>query len=457
MIRRLVSLALAAALWEPASAAWPTLDYSGKLAPSAMVGLESQRVFNLPFRLVESEVSWGQAFWELKANLAVEMRWRGAERYQPKLDVREFYLSFYPAFGEIRIGRQIQAWGVVDGNNPTDNLNPYDYYYLFDPGAGRKLGILSLSVDYSGDLWRIYATFLGEHRPARRPTAEDDFPSLAPPLPFPLPPAIHIPEDLSNGPADSQLVAPSVPYGGGIRLLRSLPFGDVSVSYLNAVDPLFSPYHKTLLVVQNIPGLPMAFEFPDKFGYRRTQVWGADGVVFWRDFTLRQEGAWFHTATDPQANIQLTADYSQYVVQLEYETPWDITLMGQYIYQHVWKKSDTSDPLPVDSSFILFRHDFSSDFRPGMGTPYALLGDKVLLLNTKATLYDNTLELRFTALKNLDAKGVMTAIDCQYSPQDAFKTELGWVYFWAPANEPQNIFSRLRSFAHLQLGLTYFF
>ena len=48
------------------------------------------------------------------------------------LDIREAYFAYYPNWGEIKIGKQIHAWGAADGNNPTDNINAYDYYYLFD-------------------------------------------------------------------------------------------------------------------------------------------------------------------------------------------------------------------------------------------------------------------------------------------------------------------------------------
>jgi len=435
----------------------PAFDFSGKVAPSVMFGLDSQQVFNLPFRLVETELTWGGLFWELKGNLAVEMRWRGDQRFEPKLDLREFYVSFYPAFGEIRVGRQIQAWGAVDGNNPTDNLNPYDFYYLFDPGAGRKLGLFALSLDIPGDAWHVYATFLGEHRTSRRPTPDDDFPSLAPPPSLSLPAGVELPIDLTAGPADSQLVEPSNPYGGGLRILRSFAFGDISLSWLTAVDPMFSPYEKVLFTIRDDPVMHIVAEVPGKFGYRRTQVVGGDAVVFWGDFTFRQEGAWFHTRSDPDANVKLTADYSQYVAQIEYETPWDITLMGQYINQHIWRVKDESDALTVDSSYILIEHDFSEDFKPGMGTPYALLGDKVLLFSTKATFWDNSLELRFSALKNLEETGLMTAVESSYSPAERIQLQLGWVYFWAPSDEPENIFSRMRSFAHLRGGISFFF
>ena len=46
-------------------------------------------------------------------------------------DFREYYLTYFPSFGEIKLGKQIHAWGAVDGNSPIDVLNPTDYYYLF--------------------------------------------------------------------------------------------------------------------------------------------------------------------------------------------------------------------------------------------------------------------------------------------------------------------------------------
>jgi hypothetical protein len=74
------------------------------------------------------------------------------------------------------VGKQIHAWGAVDGNNPTDNLNSYDYYYMFLAGTDRKIGTLSASVKYYWNEWQIEAVVIPEHEGNRLPFNEPDFP-----------------------------------------------------------------------------------------------------------------------------------------------------------------------------------------------------------------------------------------------------------------------------------------
>ena len=63
------------------------------------------------------------------------------------LDLRELYFTWFTNFGEIRLGKQIQSWGFVDENSPLDNICAYDYNFLFEAGAERKIGSTSLSMD----------------------------------------------------------------------------------------------------------------------------------------------------------------------------------------------------------------------------------------------------------------------------------------------------------------------
>jgi len=108
-----------------------------------------------------------------KTNSVIEYRWSGEDT---QFDLREAYLVWYPSWGELKIGKQIHAWGAVDGNNPTDNLNPYDYYFMFLPGTERKIGTLSGSLKYYWNDWQLEAVVIPEHIPNRYPFGEEDFP-----------------------------------------------------------------------------------------------------------------------------------------------------------------------------------------------------------------------------------------------------------------------------------------
>lgn len=68
--------------------------------------------------------------------------------------VREAYLAWAFAAADLRIGRQIVAWGRADGVNPTDNLTPRDYTALlpFEDEQRRGTGALVLDGYFSDNL-----------------------------------------------------------------------------------------------------------------------------------------------------------------------------------------------------------------------------------------------------------------------------------------------------------------
>ena len=149
------------------------ISYSGSINPGNMVRLSDQSEISLPFRLAEAEVGYSSGDFEIKTNSALEYRWSNNEN---ELQIREAYLTWYPSWGEVKLGKQIHAWGAVDGNNPTDNLNPYDYYYMFLPGADRKIGTISGSAKYYWNDSQIEGVYIPEHEGNRYPFGEKAFP-----------------------------------------------------------------------------------------------------------------------------------------------------------------------------------------------------------------------------------------------------------------------------------------
>ena len=97
------------------------INYSGHIQLYKMIRILDQTEISLPFRLVEYQLGLTKGNIDLITNTALEYRWASSEA---KVDVREAYLVWYPSWGEVKLGKQIHAWGATDGNNPTDNLNP---------------------------------------------------------------------------------------------------------------------------------------------------------------------------------------------------------------------------------------------------------------------------------------------------------------------------------------------
>src|SRR6266702_3067112 len=66
-----------------------------------------------------------------------KIEWRGStgdlrdrHGYGPESDLLEAYITAHFGQADLRIGKQIIAWGRADGINPTDNLTPRDFVVL---------------------------------------------------------------------------------------------------------------------------------------------------------------------------------------------------------------------------------------------------------------------------------------------------------------------------------------
>ena len=194
------------------------INYTGSIKPGNMYRLSNQSEISLPFRLAEAGVGYSKGDFEIKTNSVLEYRWSNNEN---EFQLREAYLMWYPSWGEVKVGKQIHAWGAVDGNNPTDNLNPYDYYYMFLHGAERKVGTISGSVKYYWNAWQMEGVFIPEHEGNRLPFGERAFP-----LDIPM----FAPKLMDEEPGSEF----------GFRLQSTLGSSDFSLSYFDGRDRSFS-------------------------------------------------------------------------------------------------------------------------------------------------------------------------------------------------------------------------
>jgi len=59
----------------------------------------------------------------------------------------EAYATIHFARADLRLGKQIIAWGRADGINPTDNLTPRDYTVLLPFDEDQRFGTVALKLD----------------------------------------------------------------------------------------------------------------------------------------------------------------------------------------------------------------------------------------------------------------------------------------------------------------------
>jgi hypothetical protein len=390
------------------------IDYTGSIKPGNMYRLSDQSEISLPFRLAEAEVGYSLGDFEIKTNSALEYRWSNNEN---EFQLREAYLMWYPSWGEAKVGKQIHAWGAVDGNNPTDNLNPYDYYYMFLPGAERKVGTVSGSLKYYWNDWQFEGVFIPEHEGNRFPFGETAFP-----LDFPM----SAPKLMDEEPGSEF----------GFRLQSTLVSSDFSLSYFDGRDRSFS----YVGVTDSMPS----------FFYRKTSVLGFDLVSFVGDFTNRFEIAHFSTMIDVNPDMLYfdNASYIQYAEQIEYTTSNDIMLSVQligYIEGDIsWQEIEGNRSAQTSVPELI----------PGMGTPFATFTDLGLSFSASANYYDDALELMGNTFIDLKDSQSMLGASVKYSPMDNWKLILSFSKFMG---EEGTQFHEMEDFSHLKVGLEYHF
>jgi len=453
-MKKLISVLLILAMIPLAALA--QFNISGDLTPSGMLRINDASLIDLPFRLGNISVDYAYGDFELKTVTSLETRWNNPEFSEDMLQFREAYLLWYPSFGEVKLGKMIHAWGAADANNPTDNLSPYDYYYMFLSGTDRKIGSMSMTTKaYLGDA-QIELVAIPQFKANRFPINEPDFPIQIP-----------VPEDAHYFNPEDELEL-------GARIQYAMGIGDISTSYFRGNDRSFSPAG---LEIDRAPmNTGQAPVLEQHLTYRSTDVIGLDAVVFPGNWTLRTELAYFRTET-PDIDYSMTkftydAKYLQSVLQVEYAFANTVELMAQYISNNT---IDSESEMVKDANFIALetmlqdtsnhaldpmRAQFSQlgipEFSAGMGTPFALISDQVIIMSSRFTLMDNNLELSGMLMVNLDQTGYMTNLGTSYSIMEGLNLDATLAYFIG-GDEAGNRFKQLEDFSNLNIGLSYSF
>ena len=329
--------------------------------------------------------------------------------------MRELYIGFYPSYGEIRLGKQINSWGLTDGNNPTDNLNPYDLDYMFLTGTDRKVSSLSFTFDTYIDDYKLGLVLIPNHEPNRLPIAGTDFRIGD----NDLPPLIENEDE----------------FQWGMSLQSMIGESDVMFTYFNGYD--FSPSY--------------AGNY-NQFEYRKTHVYGISSVSFLKDLTFRSEFAYFDTKTalNLLESANYKAQYLQYVFQLEYTTSSEIIFTSQILGNKIILVSgDNFDDKQIPSVVAAS----SENFNMGLGTPFATFSDNVLLLSSQKSYMDDTFDISLAGMIDLTQSGYMLGTDIEYSPFENLKIIIGSSKFMGKGN----IFNLLEKFSNTSVAIKYSF
>ncbi|MEC8839001.1 MAG: hypothetical protein VYA09_02490, partial [Candidatus Neomarinimicrobiota bacterium] len=168
------------------------------------------------------------------------------------------------------------------------------------------------------------------------------------------------------------------------------------------------------------------------------------------------ESALFSTINNYEAKwynyLDTKADYLQYVIQIEYRMESSKTIGAQIIGNNVLKASGNT----LDLSRMNMTTLNTDNFIPGMGTPFAMISNKSLLIIGSNRFFDDDLELNYNLLFNLEDPGQLLGFSLEYLLTDNWFINVYASYFIGN-DDPINKFEQLEDFSNTQFQLSYTF
>ncbi len=236
-----------------------------------------QGVMKLP--RFQTDLGLGVEYGQLKtvSNWGIESSDKGTS-----IQNQENYLGWNPDFFRFGFGYQIYSWGVSDGRNPTDNLNPRDYTTL-EGAKLHKLPVLSFSTTwYPNEVVSVDAAFVPQPSDSLFPV--DYAESLHQALTFPV----------TYSSLDSKI--DTFITGGKINIRSSAV--DASISYLYDFDKYYTPV--------------IADTFAITLERKRLHRFGIDAKT-----TIDRFGLWAEACYSLSGN-QNESDYTERLSKLDY-------------------------------------------------------------------------------------------------------------------------------------------
>lgn len=242
---------------------------------------------------------------------AVEFRFDAADESRDRVYLDEAYVDLFLGPVDLRIGRQVLAWGRADGFNPTDNLTAWDFSDILDTDD-EELGLAGAAATwYVGD-WSAQGVIAPTFTPSVLPDQDSrwwpDLPSSVPNPAFPeaVEPFLTATYEFANETRPDEGLD-SFQYA--IRVSGTLGRWDVSASWFDGFDDLPS-LHLTTSVDSAFTVVSIAVE-PR---YHRRRAIGADFATAVGSFGLHWEAAYYLTADPDGTDPAIDDRYLHYVV-----------------------------------------------------------------------------------------------------------------------------------------------
>lgn len=246
---------------------------------------------------------------------SVELRVDQADPARDRVYLDELYVDLYAGDFDIRIGKQIFAWGRADAINPTDNLSAWDYSEVLDTDD-EKIGVVSAKVEYYAGDWTLEGVLEPSFTPSVLPDRESRwYASFPDRIPNPAFPETGGPT-LETSIIEAEPILPDEGFESwqyAVRLSRLLGGWDLSLSWFDGYDDL--PAVDTTMVSDPESGTA---EIILQRSYHRRRAIGADFATTFGKVGVRGEAAYFLTENRDGTDPLIDVPYLEYTLGVDY-------------------------------------------------------------------------------------------------------------------------------------------
>jgi len=457
--------------------------------------LSDGSIIKIPYRMLTYEPTISYNNYYLVTSTAVEFRLNDINDILGSdfiFDLRELYFEWITPLGEFSIGKQIISWGSASANNPTDNISPYNYYYLFSQGKEQKEGIFAFnSTVYFEDL-KISTVLVPEHNTNVIPFGDSEF-SIGAPI----------------KPKDEQIMKIENPFEYGISITMPIQSIDITTSYFSGYDRLMSSFGANIWAGANLNPEILEGTIDTVLSYRHTKMFGLGFSTYYNDISIKGDIGYFITddetmktdsslyrywesgieriiqqclefneasawdndfipvdcETDPTFNnsqlIDNRATYYQYTLEMEYAPTYDFIVIGQITSHHL-VEIGIADSIKYSGGSYQF--DPEDYFIPGLGAPNTFMSSTKNLLNSQSisisaqkSFPDNGYEIGYLIFYDLKNHGSINEFRIDYKITDNLSIMGAINKIQGNRKILNNQFSSMEDFSHIRMELKYYY
>ena len=487
-------------------------SHSGYASATTVNRLSDGSIIKLPYRVLTYEPVLSYNDFNFVANTALEFRLKDINQIMESdltPDLRELYVEWISPFGDFSFGKQIITWGSASENNPTDNISPYNYYYLFSMGKERKEGIMSFnSIIYWNNI-KLITVLIPQHNINILPLNDPEF-------------AISIP----IAPRDEQIIKINQPFEYGLSITTPIQSIDITTSYFSGSDRIMSFFGVNFWTESD--GDPQNGLIDTVLSFRKTDNYGFGISTLLGDFSLNLDYGYFiskdnidrtvdglinsldgdttpsgystvlknfnsHIYRDlgaqqiieecermnkfceesPNPNCYVNpncggepllfeqfildnrATYYQFTAEVQYAPNSDFNIISQYT---------NYDLISIGSPDTLFNGANGAEvlnpdslFIPGMGSPNTFISNNSLSIAAIKIFPDLGLEFRYLSLFDLDKKGSLHEVGIEYEINENTKLLIAVNKIFDNKSIQMNPFTGMEDFSHFRLELKYYY